>query len=82
MGCEVVRPGTIEFTVDTKQQTHDQVMDLLQTVMRQYAIIECGIMARFSITLGDGAAGIRDVAPSAELKKLGVVSMNSTAAAR
>ena len=82
MGCEVVRPGTVEFTVDTKQQTHDQVMELLETVMRQYAIIECGIMARFSITLGDGAAGIRDVTPSAELKRLGVVAMNSTAATR
>jgi hypothetical protein len=82
MGCEVVHPGTIEFTVDTKQQTHDQVMSLIETVMRQYAIVECGIMARFSITLGDGAAAIQEVTPSAELKKLGVVSMNSTAAVR
>lgn len=82
MGCEVVRPGTIEFTVDTKQQTHDQVMALIETVMRQYAIVECGIMARFSITLAAGASGIEEVTPSTELKKLGVVSMNSTAAAR
>lgn len=80
MGCEVVRPGTVEFTLDTSHQTHDQVVELINKVMAQYAIIECGIMARFSITLGDGAAGIKEMTPSAELKKLGVISMNSTAA--
>jgi hypothetical protein len=80
MACGVVRPGTVEFTVDTSQQTHDQVIELINKVMAQYAIIECGIMARFSITLGEGADGIREVTPSAELKKLGVISMNSTAA--
>jgi hypothetical protein len=78
MACTVVRPGTVEFTVDTKNQTHETVMALVETVMRQYNIIECGIMARFSITVADDAGRIQDPAPGADLKKLGVVSMSST----
>jgi hypothetical protein len=83
-GCGDGRTGTgpVRFSVslDTKDQTHEKVMAVVDALLRENLAIECGIMAEFSFELGRASneqAG-SEVAP--ELKRNGVISLKKTAA--
>jgi hypothetical protein len=80
-GCGDGRPGPVRFEVslDTKDQTHEKVMAIMNALLRENLAIECGIMAQFSFELGrnSGEQVGSEVAP--DLKKNGVISMTKTA---
>jgi hypothetical protein len=78
MACEVV-PHTVELILDTKNQTGDQIRALFEEMLRVNNVIECGIMQRFAVTFAPSPGHLHDRTPSAALKKLGVVSMQTTA---
>jgi len=81
MACQVVRAVNVEVALDTKDQTRAKVVEMVEALLRQNNVIECGIMTRFSITLAEGPTRAQQMTPSTELKNLGVVSLTSTAGA-
>jgi hypothetical protein len=78
MACSVPRPVEIGVFVDTKNQTHEQVLAIVDSILRANGAIECGIMAHFSITLGKRSEPRPESDPSPDLKKLGVTSLTKT----
>jgi hypothetical protein len=76
MACEV-RPGKFEVALNTKGQTHQNVMELVEALLRQNGAIECGIMAYFSIGLGESSAELGSD-PSPELKRHGAISLKAS----
>jgi hypothetical protein len=78
MACEVA-PHTVEFILDTKNQTSDQVRALFEEMLRVNNVIQCGIMQRFAVTFAPSPGQLHDKTPSPALMKLGVVSMQTTA---
>jgi hypothetical protein len=79
MACGVVRAVNIEVALDTKDQTSDKVHKIVEALLRQNNVIECGIMARFSMTFAENPGGEQPMEASTELKKLGVASLMTTA---
>ena len=77
MACEVP-PHTVELILDTKGQTSDKIRALFEEMLRINNVIECGIMQRFSVTFAPSPGQLHDKTPSPALKKLGVVSMQTT----
>lgn len=80
MACGVVRPTKVEVSLETKNQTREKVLAIVETLLRENGAIECGIMAHFSMTLGEGSERKVGSDPGPELKKLGVTSVKSTKA--
>lgn len=74
MACTVERAMTIDIALDTKGQTRKHVEDIVEAILRQNNAIECGIMARLTMELNPSTQ--RE--PTAELKKLGVLSVDKT----
>jgi hypothetical protein len=74
MACGKPTPVRIEAALDIKGQTRQQVIDIVDAILRQNNAIECGIMAYLSVELNAGAQH----EPNADLKKLGVVSLDTT----
>jgi hypothetical protein len=79
MACGTVRHATVEVALDTKDQTHEKVREIVDAILRQNSAIECGIMGAFSISFAESSGRVQESTPSAELKKLGVVSLKTTA---
>ena len=73
MACVVQRAVTIDVALDTKGQTRKHIEDLVEAILRQNNIIECGIMAHLTMQLNPTQRE-----PTAELKKLGVLSVDTT----
>jgi hypothetical protein len=76
MACEV-RPGKFEVALNTNGQTHQSVIEVVEALLRQNGAIECGIMAYFSIGLGESSAELGSD-PNAELKRHGAISLKTT----
>ena len=74
MACGTPRPVRVEAALDTKGQTRQQVIDIVDAILRQNNAIECGIMAHLALELKPSG----NHEPGAELKKLGVVSLETT----
>ncbi len=79
MTCQVAHSGSVEVALDVKDQTRAKVTEIVEAILRQNNAFECGIMARFSMTFAEGPGRMQEMAPSPELKKLGVVSLTSSA---
>lgn len=75
MACGTPTPVRIEAALETKGQTRQQVIDIVDAILRQNNAIECGIMAYLSVELNASARQ----EPAADLKKLGVLSLAKTA---
>jgi hypothetical protein len=79
MACGVVRPVEIEVSLDTKNQTRENVIAIVERILNANGAIECGLMGHFTVALG--ASSERPPAggdPGPELKKLGVTSLKKT----
>ena len=74
MACGTT-PVRIEAALNTKGQTRQHVIEIVEAILRQNNAIECGIMAHLTVELNPGAG--RE--PEAGLKKLGVLSLEKTA---
>lgn len=72
MACTVVRNVDVDVALDTEGQTREKVMALVDEILRQNNAIECGIMARFAISLRNRSEEEVVSGPGAELAKLGV----------
>jgi hypothetical protein len=65
----------IEAALDTRGQTRQQVIDIVDALLRQNGAIECGIMAYLAMELRPP-----EQSPSSDdLQKLGVLSLQTTA---
>ena len=80
LNCGKVTPVSVEVTFNPKDQTREKLNEVVDVVMRQFAVAECGIMGKFTFTLEGSSGRLQEMPPSAELKKLGVTSIKSTAA--
>jgi hypothetical protein len=78
MPCSVPRPVEIEVSLDTKNQTREQVIAIVESILGANGAIQCGIMGHFSVTLGQGEDRKLGTDPGPELKKLGVTSLKKT----
>ncbi len=74
MACGKPTPVRVEAALETRGQTRQQVIDIVDAILRQNNAIECGIMAYLALELKPSA----DREPGADLKKLGVVSLETT----
>lgn len=79
MACGVPHPVKMEVALNTQGQTRQSVIEVVESLLRMNGIIECGIMAYFSIGLGEGSAELGSD-PGPELKKHGVISLKTTGA--
>jgi hypothetical protein len=77
MACGVPRPVKMEVALNTQGQTRQSVIEVVEALLRLNGAIECGIMAYFSIGLGEGSAELGSD-PGPELKKHGVISLKTT----
>jgi hypothetical protein len=80
MACTVKRPVQLEVSLETKGQTRDKVAAIVDALLRQNGVIECGIMGYISIALGKGSDEKLGTDPGPELKKDGVISVRTTEA--
>jgi hypothetical protein len=67
----------MEVALNTQGQTRQSVIEVVEALLRLNGAIECGIMAYFSIGLGEGSAELGSD-PGPELKKHGVISLKTT----
>jgi hypothetical protein len=67
----------MEVALNTQGQTRENVIAVVEALLRQNGAIECGIMAFFSIGLGEGSAELGSD-PGPELRKHGVISLKTT----
>jgi hypothetical protein len=79
MPCGVPSAVKMEVALNTEGQTRESVIEIVDQLLRMNGTIECGIMAYFSIGLGDGSAQLGSD-PGPELKRLGVMSLKTTTA--
>jgi hypothetical protein len=77
MACGVERPVKMEVALNTNGQTSQSVHEVVEALLRMNGVIECGIMAYFSIGLGEGSAEL-GADPGPELKRHGVISLKTT----
>jgi hypothetical protein len=77
MACDV-RPVEISASLDTRNQTHEQVIALVEHIFRVNGVIECGLMGHVSFTFGQNLEKPAGGDPGPELKKLGVTSLKKT----
>lgn len=77
MACGVPRPVKMEVALNTNGQTRQQVIEVVDALLRLNGAIECGIMAYFSVGLGEGSGELGSD-PGSELRKLGVMSLKTT----
>jgi hypothetical protein len=80
MACGTGRPVEFEVTLDTKGQTREKVQKIVEALLIRNNAVECGIMARFSMSFADSSTPMRESVPGSELEKLGVVSLKTSAA--
>jgi len=78
MACTVRRAVQLEVSVNTKNQTREQVHALVDELLRQQGIVECGIMGYFSLALGHNSDAKLGAEPDGELKKRGAIALRST----
>jgi hypothetical protein len=78
MACSVKRPVTLEVSLATENQTREKIFAAIDALLRENGAIECGIMAAFSMSLGEGSKQKVGSAPGPELTKLGVTSLKTT----
>jgi hypothetical protein len=79
MACSVPTPVEIEVSLNTANQTREQVIAIVERILGANGAMECGIMARFSVTLANRSERTQDTNPGPELAKLGVTSLEKTA---
>jgi hypothetical protein len=72
MACTVKRPVKLEVSLETKNQTREKVHEIVDALLRENGVIECGIMGAFSMTLREASPD-----PAPELKKQGVTSVKT-----
>ena len=80
MACTVRHPVQLEVSLDTKGQTREKVYELVDALLRQHGIIECGIMGYFSLALGKGSDEKLGTEPGPELKKHGAIALRAAEA--
>ena len=77
MAC-AVHPVKMEVALNTKDQTRQSVIAVVEALLRQHGVVECGIMGFLSIGLGEGSERELGSDPGVELKKHGVISLRTT----
>jgi hypothetical protein len=84
MPCTVNPTGPVRFDVAlrTHGQTREKIHEIVDALLTQNrGIIECGLMARFSIELAAGHKHDSGGELTPELEKLGVMSLTTSGAA-
>jgi hypothetical protein len=80
MACTVKHPVQLEVSLDTKGQTREKVTAIVDALLRQHGVIECGLLGYFSLALGKGSEEKLGSVPGSDLKKDGVLAVRTTEA--
>jgi hypothetical protein len=80
MACTVNKFDTVEVSLQTQGQTREKIVAMVETMLRQAGVVECGIMGGFFMRFGEDVKVQAGPDLAADLRNLGVVSVKTTQA--